>query len=443
MGPIVRAGVAGAACVLGLCGALRAEGGGDETVGELRARVAELERRLAAVESPQDGTWLTEARAAEVRRLVEELLADADGRASLLARGVTAGYDDGFVLASDDGNWLLRTNFLMQQRFVINSQEDDTLWGFENTRSRFTLSGNVVSPEWFYRVQIDVGANGGGLPANQPAPGLPADRRSGTLDAYAGYDFGNGVRVWGGSFKDRFLREDIIDAADQQAVERSLVSYVFTTGRVDGIEVEYTGERVRVWGGYNDGARTGESRFSTPDARFGFTVRGEYLFAGSWDQFEDLTSPRGDQRGILAGAAIHYQTEDDGAPDLDLVALTADGSFEFGGANVYAALMYESRDSAGGSVDMFGLVVQGGYYFTDSWEAFGRLEWADLDTADDIVILTAGVSKYLDGTRLRWTTDVGIGFERVTLAPPVSGFLVDGPGDDGQIVIRTQLQLAF
>ncbi len=436
----MRAGAAGAIAGAFLGGG--AAGGPDEPDTEaLRLRVLELEERVMQLEGRDR---LDGERARKIRALVEDVLADAEARASLL-RGAGAGYDDGFVLESDDGKWRLRTNFLMQQRFVINSQDDDDQWAFENTRSRLAFSGHVVSPEWFYLLEIDFGSNGGGLGGGAPAPGLPADDRTGTLQAYLGYDFGNGFRVWGGSYTDRFLREEIVDAAEQLAVERSVVSYLFTTGLVDGAAVEYTGDKFRVWGAYSDGARTSQTSFDDANARFAFTVRGEYLFQGAWEQFDDFASEPGEDRGILVGGGLHYQTEDDGAPDLDLVALTVDGSFEFGGGNVFAAIMYSDQDAGGASGDQFGLVVQGGYQFADSWEAYGRLEWADtLDPDDDdLVILTVGINKYLAGHRAKWTTDLGISFNEVPLAPEVTGFRSDGPGDDGQIVIRTQLQIAF
>lgn len=417
-----------------------------EPIDDLKAEVAALKSRIAELEARDEkDDWLTQERAEEIRGLVEDALADADSRATYLGNSA-AGYDDGFVLTSADGNWLLRTNFLMQQRFIVNSQEDGDLWGFENTRSTFTLSGNVLSPDWFYRVEINVGSNGGGLPAGQPAPGLPADVRTGTLDAYAGHDFGNGFRVWGGSFKAPLLREDLVDSMHQQAVERSVVNYLFTAGRVEGVAVAYTGKEFRVCGAYHDGNRSGQTAFGVADTRFAFTVRGEYLVEGTWDQFFDITSPRGQQFAAMVGGAMTYQTEDSGAPDLDLLTLTADGSLEFGGGNFLGSVMYSNQDTTGASNgDMLGLVLQGGYYINDSWEAYGRFEWADLANAtfEDTMILTVGVVKYLQDHRAKWTTDLGVAFNEVRLAPPITGFRADGAGEDGQLVIRTQLQIAF
>ncbi len=85
------------------------------------------------------------------------------------------------------------------------------------------------------------------------------------------------------------------------------------------------------------------------------------------------------------------------------------------------------------------------YYINETWEAYGRFEWADLATAglQDTSILTVGVVKYFQDHRAKWTTDLGIAFSEVRLAPPITGFQTDGSGEDGQIVIRTQLQIAF
>src|SRR5438552_18728597 len=113
---------------------------------------------------------------------------------------MTAGYDNGMVLGSADGNWLLRTNFLMQQRFIWNRQDssvedfggDPNRYGFENTRSKFILSGHVVNPQWFYLIDINVGSNGGGV--SLPflfggVLGAGEDPRTGVGNAYLGYDY--------------------------------------------------------------------------------------------------------------------------------------------------------------------------------------------------------------------------------------------------------------
>jgi hypothetical protein len=63
----------------------------------------------------------------------------------------------------------------------------------------------------------------------------------------------------------------------------------------------------------------------------------------------------------------------------------------------------------------------------------------------DLSILTIGVNRYYAKHDAKWTTDIGYGFDPVESfwATSGAGYLDDSPGDDGQIVVRTQFQLLF
>ncbi len=455
---------------------------------QLRTRIAELEDRLANVEAQGNDNWLTERRAQEIRSVVEDVLADADTRSSMLAQGMTAGYDDGAVIASADGNWLLRTNLLLQTRFMLRNQDsrgsfDGTVWGFEVTRARFSLTGNVVSPEWFYRVDIETSSladasvsTGTGL--------VKPDSREGLLDAYVGYDFGNGWKLLGGNMRVPLLYEDLMEAQYQQAVERSVLTYQFTGGYSTGIAVDYSGDQFRVramWnngvsdglyggavadvgGGGPPGAGTINTGALTADTRFAITARGEWLAMGTWDQFMDYTSPQGEEMAVLVGTAIHWQSSEhpnsppggSSLPDVDLFTLAIDASAEFGGANVYGAVIFNSVHGAGSTGSPFGgnpwgFQLGGGWYFTEVWELFGRYEYTDYDELfpDDMSIITFGVNRYFAGHHAKWTTDFGFATDANSVSIPVTGwhddFISTDPGgkEDGQFVIRTQLQILF
>ncbi len=411
------------------------------------SRIAELETRLSSLEDDGGEHWITRQRADEIRGLVADVLADADTRSSLLG-GMTAGYDDGAVIASDDGNWLLRTNFYLQERFLLNSQSnspgDGTVMGFENARSKILLSGNVVSPEWFYSLEIELSGINAGLPNG--------DSRTGLLDAFAGYDLGNGWKIAAGTFKIPLLREELIDTRFQQAVERSVVNYVYTGGRTDGFIAEYYGEKIHFLGSFNNGMNDvlyggtvvtgGTSPISSTTADFAISSRFEWLFEGEWDQFRGFTSPQGAKRAMMLGGAIHLQTADD---NIDLLVLTVDFTAKFNGANAFGSLIYTRADTPGADASPLALVLQGGYYFTEDWEGFARFEWSDTDTLspDDILILTAGATYYLAGSQAKWTTDIGIGFDAENFSVPIADWRADSAGSDGQVVIRSQLQLAF
>lgn len=458
--PIKRVGLLACAAALTLTGGSFADTD-EATNNDLRARIAELESRLAAVEATEDEAWLTEQRADEVRGLVQDVLADADTRASLLAQGMTAGYDDGAVIASADGNWMLKTNLLMQQRYVINigndspavAPLDDDRWGFENTRTKFILTGNVVNPQWFYRVDINVGT----------ASLLEIDilefsesSREGTLNAYIGYDLENGFKILVGSMKNQVLREEMVESQYQLLTERSFVNYLYSTGYVDGVALDYMGDTFHFNTSYNDGANTGQTLWSDADTDFGFSFRGEYLFMGNWGQFDDQTSPSGEESGLMAGFGLFYESGESDTifDDIDLLVLTGDVSWEFGGGNVFFGIIYHSLDLPLGlpSIDSIGVVVQGGYYLADTWEIFGRYEWSDLDipTVSDVNLFTIGVNKYFAEHNAKWTTGISVGFDPILGVDaiagtkfPLSGYSADPAGEDGQVTIRSQLQILF
>lgn len=426
-----------------------------------QARNAALESRIAVIECQQDESVLMRERTAEIHGIVQDVLADADTRASMLQGGsLTAGYDLGFILSSSDGNWLLRTNFLMQQRLIFNEQSDsstdDSRWGFENARTRFALSGNVINPDWFYRVEIEVANNDTGFPSGQS--------RTGLNDAYVGYDFGQGWRLWLGTFKTPLLREELVDASQQLAVERSYVNYVYTGGYTDGLAVEYRNAKLGLIGSYNNGIDDavyggnvmtgGTSPLTSGTADFAATFRGEWLITGQWDAMNEFTSPRGgDRRSMMLGGAAHWQTansDSTGVPDLDLLVLTGDFTGQFGGLSAYGAIIYTHADQSGSpSVDALGVVLQGGWYFSETWELFARYEWSDTDSlpgvasGSDVSIATLGVNKYIDNQNAKWTTDFGFAFDPVPFTIPITAWRQDSPGEDHQFVVRSQLQILF
>ncbi len=86
-------------------------------------------------------------------------------------------------------------------------------------------------------------------------------------------------------------------------------------------------------------------------------------------------------------------------------------------------------------------------YVTDHWEVFTRYEWSDFDSTGvaDLSIVTVGAVRYYNGNMIKWTTDVGVGLNPVApeFASTPLGWRGDAPGENGQVVVRSQLQLLF
>ena len=114
------------------------------------------------------------------------------------------------------------------------------------------------------------------------------------------------------------------------------------------------------------------------------------------------------------------------------------------GANLFASFTYIDEDVADASP--LGVVVQGGVFLTDDWELFARYEYGDADDdSEDLSVITFGVNKYWSKHAMKWTTDLGFGIDEVSgnWDKTSVGWREDAPGEDGQFVFRTQLQLLF
>lgn len=417
-----------------------AHAGDDRAMTDLRQRIAELESEVRALQSNTNETWLNEQRASEVRSLVQDVLADADTRASLLAQDGGAGYNRGFFLASGDGNFKLKLSGQMQFRYVLNFQDDEssdsTRGGFENRRTKLSFEGNVFDPSWVYHVTGAFNRSGGSFDLE---------------DAYIEKTLDNGLAIQFGQFKLPFMREELVSSKRQLAVDRSLLNEEYNQDRSQGIQVSWEGEQFRWNAAFSDGFGTANTAALAEDTEWAFTGRVEFLGAGSWSQFRDFTSFQGEDFGMMIGGAAHYQKSEYGTaagPEVELLTYTLDVSLEFGGANAFAAFVGRSLDDDNGTdLDQYGFLIQGGVFLTEDLELFGRYEWSDFDVdgVEDLSVITVGVNKYWQKHGLKWTTDVGFGLDEVS-APFSSsgvGWRTDPTDEDGQIVIRSQLQLLF
>ncbi len=436
MSPVCRTAVVAASFVVA-SSALAREPPVDDPTADLNARLDRIEATLDRLEFARGpARWLHDRRAAEIRTLVEDILADAESRAARLDDAAGSGWDKGFVVRSADGNFLIRANLLFQLRFAFNhrnhSTADGTRWGFEVRRARIITSGHIVDPTLTYKMSV-------ALTTGQ------------IRDAYVNKNLGGGFELRVGQFKLPFLREFLVSATKQQAAHRSLIAASDNAGRSEGVQVSYQGERWRFAGALSDGVNATGIPSLSPDTRIAVTGRVEFVAAGEWSRFAALTSPRESGTGVLLGAAVHLQRRDAGAPlsHAEQLLWTADVSIQLGGANLFGYVVGHRLSIDAVSVDASRLaaVFQGGVYVTPIWEVFGRYEWAKPDTVgeSDLSLLTAGFNCYLHGQQLRWTTDVGVGLKpvSVTFADGSANWLADQPGRDGQVVVRSQLQLLF
>ncbi len=124
--------------------------GGTEVTPDLQARLEAAEARIAELAATQNADWMTEQRSEQIRGLVQDVLSDADTRASLQGSGATAGYNNGFFVQSADGKWSMTINGVSQERVAYLSgtnvyvKDNDSNWGFESTRTLLNFSGTIA-----------------------------------------------------------------------------------------------------------------------------------------------------------------------------------------------------------------------------------------------------------------------------------------------------------
>jgi phosphate-selective porin OprO/OprP len=407
-----------------------------EANNDAMAQIADLKKEIAELKAQNGDKWLTEQRASEIRSVVQDVLSDADTRASLQAAQATAGWNKGFFLASPDGNFKLNVGGQLQTRWAYNWMSNRDMnnselgagtsfsqagvskaaYGFEVRRAKLEFSGHVVDPSWQYAVTLAYqqffGQNDSPASANFAGGGgvSQGDNFAGGIgleNAYIKKDLGNGFSVQVGQFKSPFLREWLVSSKYQLAVERSIASALFNTGWTQGIQANWNNDNLRAMVSYNDGANNAnlgsisgsnvnDGAFTNSGAGFvqwAFTGRVEFMAFGNWAQFDDLTSFRGEAAGLLVGGGINWQrggqqgnltnvggaaVPANGNADGEFFSWTVDATWDLGGANIFAAWMMNTSYSlpgGQGDINTYGVVIQGGYFLTDDIELFARWEW--------------------------------------------------------------------
>ena len=238
-----------ATTTLGLCATASAVEGVNETL----AKIAELKREIATLNG-EATPWLTEERAAEIRSIVQDVLADADTRSSLQGASATSGYNGGFFMSSADGNYSMKINVLEQIRYTFDDNQQSTgatggggklpaggvttgeTYGFENKRTRLTFGGNMVDTTWTYKL-------GYYMAYSNSVEDFGANQLS---DAYVQKDFECGASMTIGQFKLPFSAEYDMDVGSLQFMDYSTVDSFYRAGYGQGIKFDYESDLIRL-----------------------------------------------------------------------------------------------------------------------------------------------------------------------------------------------------
>lgn len=357
----------------------------------LEKRNAELQGQVVDLVAKNGDQWLTEERAAEVRELVKDVLADSATRTSLQSSGANAGWDNGFFIASTDNRFRLEIGGLVQARWVWSQQREpytpdgiapaaqltydqtDNRTGFDVHNVELWAQGHIISPDIQYMMKgifsNNQTTNLRPTDNGQNVGGSLGESNSGTftlLDAWVRVNLTDDWSIRVGQFRAPFGREFLILEQYQMAVDRSLVSLHYGMGYTQGIELEWLSNEARWRFSVNDGGNdtiAGEgqvvgshplnSAWYAQETIWGVTTRFDWKGSGGWVQFDQFTSPDGTEPGWLWGIAMNAQGTkpneiyplDQGDPSNSSVTntwigLTTDFTMQFGGASLFASAYY-------------------------------------------------------------------------------------------------------
>jgi len=452
--------MAGAVC--GLTSLAQADSAAEA---ELRTTVDRLERRLAEVENKNASGQLDQRRAEEVRALIQEVLADADTRASMMQDGLAAGHDGkAFFLASPDGKFRMNVGGQLQFRYLFNFEnhiddeeenDDNEDEGFQFRRMKVSFGGHVsAGVKWDYELV------------------LAGERDSGTVlveDAIIGTKITDNLGVKFGKFKLPFLREELNSSKRLLTVERASVTEYFTLDRAEQVQLTFSSDMVKAIVSINDGADSEFTDIGSDQVELSVTGRVDIKLAGDWKQMDDVSAWSGEPLGLFVGGAVHYQLGDSNNPGgtqgaayatADYLAWTVDASLETGGFGIMAAIMggHIEPDADGATDrDMLGFLVQAGFMLIpDKLEPFVRFEWIDDDDAADVtdeaMLVTVGFNYYFQKHNAKFTLDVvwwldgndpsGNTFGNSEAGTGL-GFSSGDAHEEDSVLLRLQFQLLF
>jgi hypothetical protein len=366
----------------------------------------------------------------------------------LLGDGATAGYDGGAYLKSSDGNWKLKINGQLQARWLYNNAGGQTSQhGFEQRRTKLKFSGHVLDPSWQYKITTTWGRAGG----------------SNTEDAYIQKKFEDGSWFKFGQFKQNFLRENIVSSSKQLTVERSMINNAFTYGWSQGIEFGWKNDDLKLLAQYTDGP--GQSNTAALGATTNaWVLRGEVRFGeASMKDFDYLTSKAGANRGLLLGVSYENYDTDGAALEYGNAdgtknsGWTVDATWRGDGWNLFAYLVDTTAKGGATEQDSSGWLIQGGFLINDNTELFaqyleGEVNGENMDT--DVFRVGFNYWPVAGSNNIKWTTDIGWagnslvdtsggGISSPDWVSSGNGWREDVNNEDGQMLVRTQLQLLF
>lgn len=290
-----------------------------ETNTDVQNELQALKARIAELEKKEDANWLTEERTNQIKAIVTDAIADAKTRGQFADGDLQAGYNKGFFIQTADNKNKLVINGYTQFRYTYldsNSRsgipsgatsKEGNSNGFDFRRARFSLSGNVLTPDLTYMFQGDFAGSSSNNGNFQ------------MTDYYLAYRFNPMLNVRAGSFLVPFTYAEYVSSG-QQFVDFASSLIPFDPARALGVSLfgEIMPTKLSYEVNMNDGSKTntlGKSDDTTStgklDNRMAFYGRMQFAGAGALSDFGDESDLRKDNSTLawMLGGAAGYESQ--------------------------------------------------------------------------------------------------------------------------------------
>lgn len=443
-----------------------------EEVGALRAQLKAQQptTQPSAASSP---SGVSTGGASAVTASPDELIRDIERRQSFEMNPLTGVWDPGrgFVIRSEDGNFLLHPWAFIQVRDATNYREhgqtgggDDTQTGLELPRMKMIFDGNMFSPDFTYQFI---------WATSSESTAAPTGGFLFLQDAWGRLHIaGTPFAIRAGNIRDPFDHEQILFGTRSLTPERSIVNNLLSNGDgiVKGVTFSYGFDSptpdgavspVRLEAGYTGGMRNTDTSFigyGTNPANWGAAGRVDFKFFGRWLDYTQFTAMGDKEPLLVAGLGADY-TE---AGVTRQFSHVADVQFDLPNSlSFYAAYLGRYTTSNAGAPGTNGahttpgvypdtydstLRAQAGYLIDRHFEPFARYEYlhfSNIELArgsahDTIQDMTLGFNYYFVGHRAKISCAASYLPDGSPIANTQSDLLANR---HNEVIIQAQFQL--
>jgi len=391
----------------------------EKQIEELKQQIEEIQRQnQQQIEELQRKLEQLDVERASDQEKMDKIMAEEKEEAEAWYKKLKAGYDKGFFLKSDDGNFSMKFRIRTQVQFLVDDTDDeDVATNFNIRRLRLIWNGNAFRPWFYYYVQLG-GDNNGNI-----------DLR----DAYFDAAYNTQIFPRVGQYKVPFNREELNSSSELQLVERSIVNEEFGYGRDRGATIYGLLGNYFVYGGgvFNGDGRNGTSVDSnlfyvgrimfTPccgKLEYGtssYPIKGDYKIEPNFGERYPLIA-FGAAVATIPGLNIDRKTPDSdidirfaelGITSGDVTSITADANFKYYIFSIEGE--YDGRwidpDQGGlGTIYDQGFRIQAGIFLVPKLvEVAGRWAYIDFDNV-------AGLDPEMDPRTKIWQVTPGLNF---------------------------------